>query len=101
MDEVKSKDVVEIEKKINLRVQSTNTNTTRKPAIKISEIGNEFKDIQKTKEESLVKKNKQREKLLKSIKKTHEQKQIIKQTVQTEISEIFKVNNQLQQLLSN
>lgn len=97
--EEKNNNIIEIEEKIEKRINQKQINYA--PAIKISEISNEFKNIKEIKINTEEQKNIQREKLLKDIKKTLEQKEIKEEKIEIEISEIFKTNLNLQQLLSN
>lgn len=74
----------------------------RKAIITISDINNDSKDVNKTKEKSDKIKVSKRNEFLKDIKKTlktDNDKQITESVV--EISEIFKINKNLQYLLSN
>jgi hypothetical protein len=100
--EEKNEDIKEIEDKINERISNYNLNNEPiVPAIKISEITNEFKDIKVSTKNSEEQKNKQRTNLLNDIKKSLEKKEKNEETNEYQISDIFKTNIKLQQLLSN
>ena len=110
-DKIKKEDVdinidkIEVEKNSNKSDQKINKEcdtTIRKPVITISELENEFKDINNNKPKKDIKKISKRKDLLNDIKKSldSDKKELVKK-VDIEISEIFKVNTNLQHLLSN